>query len=114
MPLLGSIQPPSPLSFPILIAWALVIHGVTQIVTVSRLFAPLRAAAPWPWLSGLLKCPMCTGFWVGFVASTLGLGPIQAIGMWPWPMAAIADGAAASAVAYAVHVVQVALGSESL
>lgn len=61
------------------IAWALPIMGATLIITCSTLMLPLRKKVKnWnPKLGELIICPMCTGFWVGSVASVLGLGIID-------------------------------------
>lgn len=54
------------------LSWALPILGATLIITCSTIFRGLRKATR-GWLHELLICPMCTGFWVGVVASLLGL-----------------------------------------
>lgn len=47
--------------------WILVVFGLTMIVTMSKVMEPVRAlgAKLHPLLGGLLKCPMCFGFWAG-------------------------------------------------
>lgn len=96
-----------------LVVWALVVHGITQIVTVARIARPIRAAAPAP-LGALLSCPMCFGFWVGVGLSLAGLSPSHAWVTWPLFAEAVADGAAASAVAWAAHVTLARLGALEL
>jgi hypothetical protein len=98
-----------------LLAWILVVVGLTVIVTRSSLFAPLRRLLPWK----LLHCPMCFGFWAGFGVSALCgvsaatlLNPIG--GSASFWVACFLDGCAASTVNWVVHVVLVRLGSELL
>jgi hypothetical protein len=97
----------------LLLTWALVVHGVTQIVTVSRIARPIREAAPSS-LRALLSCAMCFGFWVGFMLSLAGLGPVRQVVGWPVAASALLDGAASSAVAWAAHVVLARLGALGL
>ena len=99
-----------------LVSWGLVVCGVTLVVTQSSLLAPLRALAGrlWPWLGKLLACPMCTSWWVGAALSyCLGLGPSAPLG-WPRAASALADGFAASAVAWSWHVALEAIGGGKL
>lgn len=50
----------------------------TLIITSSRLFAPVRAAAAaaHPKLGELMSCPLCAGTWVGFFQALVLGGPI--------------------------------------
>ena len=89
---------------PLIVVWALAVHGITQIVTVSRIARPVREVAPSP-LRALLSCPMCFGFWVGLALSLLS---------WPGLARAVVDGAAASGVAWAAHVTLARLGALDL
>ena len=98
---------------PLLLTWALVVHGMTQIVTVSRIAQPIREAASPP-LRALLSCAMCFGFWVGLALSLAGLGPVRQIVGLPVTASTILDGAAASAVAWGAHVVLARLGALEL
>lgn len=65
--------------------------GVTLIVTTGKVFKPLRE-----WLSGFVKrlnplrilgdlisCPMCTGFWVGFLWKWL-IGGVHVVDGLMW------------------------------
>ncbi|APR79607.1 Hypothetical protein A7982_04954 [Minicystis rosea] len=97
----------------LILVWALAVHGITQIVTVSRIARPIREAAPSP-LRALLICPMCFGFWVGLALSLAGLSPLRPLVSWPGLMHAVVDGAAASAVAWAAHVILARLGALEL
>jgi hypothetical protein len=98
---------------PLILTWALAIHGLTQIVTVSWIARPIREAAPSP-LKALLTCAMCFGFWVGLGLSLAGLSPLHPFVTWPSLARAIVDGAAASAVAWTAHVVLARLGGLDL
>lgn len=97
----------------LLLVWALAAHGLTQIVTVSRIARPIREAAP-PRLQALLSCPMCLGFWVGLALSLSGLSPLAVLVTWPGLARGVVDGAAASAVCWAAHVALARLGALEL
>lgn len=105
-----------------LVAWALVVWGHVAIVTLSRLFKPLRErlGGRETFLGTLTGCAMCFGFWAGAWWSLLGvLSPSSLLtpGWFFWGVSlarAFLDGCAASAVSYAALVVLVALGSERL
>lgn len=109
-----------------LACWALVVWGFTNIVTSSKLFAPLRVFLKRrvPFLGQLAACAMCFGFWAGVVLSIAGVtGPSRALTPgWFFSrvttldaaMRAWVDGCASSAVCYVALVVLVALGSERL
>lgn len=94
-------------------AWALPCMGCTLIITCSTLFAPMRR---WlrhhvPWLGELVICPMCTGFWVGFVATWLGHAlPLEA----PRLAVAFASGCASAFVCWCSHVALCAMGQGKL
>ena len=72
-----------------LIAWLLVTFGVTIVITKSRIGAPLRRRFPIRTTDGsgpddkrvtlahLLRCPMCTGWWVGLALSPLHIRVLQ-------------------------------------
>ena len=50
------------------VLWLMLTHGVTQVVTLSKVCRSLRAflARRFPKsLGSLVVCPMCFGFWVG-------------------------------------------------
>jgi len=79
----------------ILFQWLLAVFGVTIIITISKIFLPIRAAFltqeiyedPSPhffrkirkWIGELLHCAMCMGFWVGMGAGYFWLSPTQNI-----------------------------------
>ena len=43
--------------------FCLISYGLTQILVYGKIFDPIRPKTGW--FGQLLKCPMCTGFWVG-------------------------------------------------
>ena len=43
--------------------FCLISYGLTQILVYGKIFDPIRPKEGW--FGQLLKCPMCTGFWVG-------------------------------------------------
>jgi len=47
----------------IFIWFCLISYGLTQIIVYGKIFDPIRPKSGK--LGQLLKCPMCTGFWVG-------------------------------------------------
>jgi hypothetical protein len=51
-------------------AWALVVYGLTLVVTTSWIFAPLRALAGRSRIgAAFIGCPMCVGWWVGVLVA---------------------------------------------
>lgn len=111
-----------------LCVWALVVLGLTIIVTQSTLFKPLRRICPWK----LLCCPMCFGFWVGALLSFfmgISISPqLPYVAGWDclahpawskmaWvrvPLYCVFDGCAASALNWIVYVVLEKLGARDL
>ena len=45
--------------------FSLISYGLTQILVYGKIFDPIRPKSGK--LGQLLKCPMCTGFWVGLL-----------------------------------------------
>ena len=94
-----------------LLVFLLASYGVTNIITISRLFRPLRdwlakkstAAGHW------VGCPMCMGVPVGVVWSLLGLSPGSGLGV-----ALDAAGFASSGWCWMVRVVMHHLGEDDL
>ena len=87
--------------------WVLCCCGVTQIVTKSWIFHPLRRflhrRAPQS-VSVLFSCPMCFGFWVGvFWSLTLGIGPACQTLPERWYIVAFLNGVCSSVVCWWVH-----------
>jgi hypothetical protein len=73
-----------------LVRWALIVFGVTLVVTLSKIAAPIRKI--WP---VMLHCPLCFGWWVGlFFGLTMRLGPAPS--SWPLWAAGLADAFASS------------------
>jgi hypothetical protein len=116
-----------------LIAWLLVTFGVTIVITKSRIGAPLRRRFPIRTTDGsgpddkrvtlahLLRCPMCTGWWVGAALSPLHIRVFQDAFWVPSSTAtlvaqeaelAIFNAFAAGAWCWAFWVVLAALGAE--
>jgi len=102
-----------------MILWCLLTYGITLIVTSSKIFRFLRESDP----TGLLRCPMCTAWWVGLVMSLQAhLGPgFDLIGRhamllgFSEPLAiALANAFCASGWCWFVHVLLVSLGSDKL
>ena len=96
-----------------LVVFLLASYGVTNIVTASRLFAPLRArlAQRSAWLGHWIHCPMCVGVPVGLGWRLLGLelGTASA-----WPLELAASGAVSSAWCWIVRVALHRLGGDKL
>ncbi len=92
-----------------MLAWLATVIGVTTIITQSKLLFPMREwleTLRWERLrSDFLSCPMCVGFWVGFVSSAVfkwGVAP--ELPYWVgfrW----IADGCISSAACWYTYVV---------
>ena len=55
--------------------WALAVSGATLILTHGSIFAWLREGLPEGKARTLVHCPMCTGFWMGVVASLSWISP---------------------------------------
>ena len=92
-----------------MILWLLLTYGITLVITGSSIARPFRQMDP----SGLLKCPMCTGWWVGFgLCVFLHLGPAQNV-LSGWPQW-LANAFCSSAWCWVIHVVLVRLGADKL
>jgi len=117
------------------VVWAFIIHGVTQIVTLSSLFTPFRKfCARWQFTGALVICPMCFGTWVGMLLSLGGLSPVRqlalampagfalpgglllppsaapAVACVLWGASVLFDGGLASGVAWFLHLISNKLG----
>jgi hypothetical protein len=88
-----------------MISWALIVFGVTLVVTFSKIAAPIRRL--WP---TFLHCPLCVGWWVGLGLGLLHLGPAPTT----LPMAPVADAFASSALCWSWHVILIRLGADRL
>lgn len=96
-----------------LILFLLACYGVTNIITVSRLFEPLREwvkrrSEPW---GRWIRCPMCIGVPVGLGWCLAGLSPGSNLGRLGDPLAAAAI---SSGWCWTVHVVLHKLGADQL
>jgi len=63
-----------------LIYFILICYGISTIIVQSKLFKPLRKFIKGKsiFLGTLIKCMMCTGFWVGLVVSlVIGFSPSE-------------------------------------
>lgn len=87
--------------------WALIVYGITLVVTGAKITAPFRA---WverrsKFFGKLLCCPMCFGWYVGL-----------AIGFSPYSFTRfpLTDAFAACAWCWTCHVILSALGAEKL
>ena len=96
------------------VVWALVVMGVTTIITQSSLLFPIREWSENRFRSTFLSCSMCVGFWVGIVASSVfKLGVAPELPYWTgfrW----LADGCASSMACWTAYVVLRALGADRL
>ena len=56
--------------------WIVAVFGASNGVAVAHLLEPVRTkVANWPFIGGLIHCPMCLGFWFGGAASLLTFSP---------------------------------------
>ena len=63
-----------------LIYFILICYGISTIIVQSKLFKPLRELVKVKsrFLSSLINCMMCTGFWVGLLVSlVIGFSPSE-------------------------------------
>lgn len=119
-----------------LLTWALVVYGISFIITGAKIFRPVRrllgpvdASRPdvidahrrvevknpvRRFFADLIYCPVCTGFWVGLCLSLGGLRIVEGIALLPRFSGAVLNGAAASAVCWILHVVLVRVGALEL
>ena len=61
--------------------WALVCFGMSFALTHSKVFSPVRSLASriHPMLGYFINCPMCMGFWVGLLLSSVWVTPTGSI-----------------------------------
>lgn len=62
----------------------LIIYNVTQIITETKIFKPIREFIPWAPIKYLLSCFLCMSVWVAGLISYL-LYPISSV-VWVLPM----------------------------
>lgn len=72
------------MGFVLLIRWTLLAMGLTYALTEAAIFAPLRLMVRYgwknPWLTTLVYCRACTGFWVGLALGAFDVWPF--VGTW--------------------------------
>ena len=61
--------------------WVLIAFGITEIITLSKIFKSTRERAKqkYPFLGDMLACSMCTSFWVGAFLSLVYFSPTNNI-----------------------------------
>ena len=68
-----------------LIIWGCISYGITQIITESTLFSPLRGLLSTysltKWLGELISCVLCTSVWISAGLSIFVVSP----SMMAWP-----------------------------
>jgi len=54
-----------------LAVWSLVAFGITTIISISKIFKPVRewVSERNQFISDMIACSMCLGFWVGILLS---------------------------------------------
>lgn len=98
-----------------MVLWLFLTFGITLVVTQSSIF---RKPREWD-LTGLLSCPMCTGWWVGFFLSLVSLGPASGY-VWNTTVlpqlliTMLANAFSSSAWCWIMHVVLSRLGADKL
>lgn len=104
-----------------IIQWLFLTYGITLVITISKIFRPVRMIDP----TGLLKCPMCTGWWIGLLLSlvfemglfsnTSSYAPdIHEVIRIRIPWGAFANAFSASGWCWIIHVVLTRLGADKL
>ena len=67
-------------SFLEVLIWVLAVFGASNGIAVAHLLEPVRKLVMnWPFVGGLIHCPMCLGFWFGAGASLLTFSPTGSI-----------------------------------
>lgn len=97
---------------PIVVGWMLTVFGHTLVITHSTIVAPLRQRfAPASFFGTLLRCPTCTGWWVGLFWSLLGFGAVR-LGQGPlgYVESGLANAFSASGLCWLMHNVLGQLG----
>lgn len=85
-----------------LITFILVVYGITTTIVQSKIFKPVRnALSSVPFVSEIIKCMMCSSFWVGLVVSFTGVSVLANT----IPFSYIFDSFIALATTWIIHVV---------
>ena len=83
-----------------MLAWCITAYGLTNILSISKIFGPVRrwllkkVKTPLRFIGELLSCVMCTGFWVGLLLYLCGYSLTGYI---------LFDGFAASGASWLLH-----------
>lgn len=96
-----------------ILQWLFLTFGITLVITGSSILRPVRQMDP----TGLLKCPMCTGWWVGLLLSLvfqIGLFPILRSPLTGMPWGALGNAFSASGWCWFIHVMLVRLNADKL
>lgn len=97
-----------------IVIWVLVVYGVTLVITCSKIARPLRQLlSRWTFTHDLIVCPMCVGFWVGVCAGKAGRMFVHS-DVFMLTGSNLANGFAASAACWVIHVVMMRLGASEL
>ena len=81
-----------------MIYFILACAGITLIIVHSKLFElprKLISSIGIEYLTYFIKCPMCVGFWVGFILNYMGYGL----------NAPVLDGAVSSVCCYGIYII---------
>lgn len=98
-----------------LVVFILVTFGITNIVTLGKIFEPIRRRTREDsWVGTLIRCPMCFGFWVGLLVSLAGLRVTPDLLVLAPYSSHVLDGGIGSGSTWAVHVILCRLGSDDL
>lgn len=97
-----------------LMEWLFVLAGCVYLVTEAVIFAPFRVrfAGSSDFRTTLIYCRSCAGFWIGLLLAPLWPEWEQATGFGAFG-AALASGAAAMAVGFAMNAVKPNLAYEA-
>ena len=92
--------------------WAFMVFGLTIIVALSQIMAPVRDRAHkiHPMLGTLISCPMCFGFWAGIILNLLGYSHYGEYGNW----GILFDGFLGTAFAHTLYCVTWFLGGKRM
>jgi hypothetical protein len=100
----------------ILLFYVISCYGITTILVQSKAVAPLRKSLDGTIIGELLKCMLCTGFWVGLLSPLLFgftlveyLSQIQFVSPW-YPVAKyLINGFFVSGIVFLIYLFQLCL-----
>lgn len=85
-----------------LLTFILVVYGITTAIVQSKIFEPVRKVlSNIPIIGKIIKCMMCSSFWVGLVVSLTGVSVLANT----VPFSYIFDSFIALATTWVIHVV---------